>query len=211
VSTYRAVIFDIGGVLMGSPMPAIAEYERELGLAAGSLNRLIGATGAEGAWGRLERGLLAQGEFYREFERDCASAGYPGVSARELLARMAKRSLPVPEMLEAVRRIRAAGLLTAALTNNWKREDGDSSAPSELRTLFDAFIESARVGLQKPDPRIYQLACRELGVAPREAVFLDDIGRNLKSARSLGMATIRVEEPGPALRELEQLLELELS
>lgn len=208
--TYRAVIFDLGGVVMGSPMPAIAAYERERGLAIGSLNRLIGATGAEGAWSRLERGLLPLEQFYPEFERDCAAAGYPGVSARELMARMAERSGARPQMLEALRRIRAAGLRTAALTNNWKRsEDGDTGA-GEFRAHFDAFVESARVGLQKPDPRIYQLVCRELGVAPAEAVFLDDIGRNLKAARALGMATIRVSEPDPALRELEGLIGLRL-
>ncbi len=210
MATYRAVIFDLGGVVMGSPMPAIAAYERERGLALGSLNRLIGAKGAEGAWGRLERGLLTLERFYPEFERDCAEGGCPGVSARELMTRMAESSGARPQMLEALRRIRRAGLLTAALTNNWKRgEDGDTGH-GELRALFDAFVESARVGLQKPDPRIYQLACRELGVAPAEAVFLDDVGRNLKAARALGMATIRVAEPDPALRELEELIGLQL-
>ena len=75
---------------------------------------------------------------------------------------------------------------------------------ADLRELFDAFVESAVVGLRKPDPRIYQIACRELGVTPDRAVFLDDIGANLKAARALGMHTIKVDSPEQALGELAQ-------
>ena len=80
-----------------------------------------------------------------------------------------------------------------------------------LRPEFDIFIESAREGLRKPDPRIYELACQRLGVAPSEVVFLDDIGENLKPARRLGMTTIKVVDPAVALAELEAILQLRLS
>ena len=63
-------------------------------------------------------------------------------------------------------------------------------------------IESSKVGLRKPDPRIYQLACRSLDVEPGETAFLDDIGRNLKTARQLGMWTLKVDRPEPALEAL---------
>ncbi len=72
------------------------------------------------------------------------------------------------------------------------------------------FVESAVVGLRKPDPRIYELACRELGVEPARAAFLDDIGRNLKTARELGMATIKVDDPERALAELGALVGIDL-
>jgi putative hydrolase of the HAD superfamily len=75
-----------------------------------------------------------------------------------------------------------------------------------LRDLFDVFIESSVEGLRKPDPRIYELACSRLGVTPAEAVFLDDIGANLKPARQLGLTTIKVDEPGAALAELASTL-----
>jgi epoxide hydrolase-like predicted phosphatase len=106
-------------------------------------------------------------------------------------------------MLEAVRRIRARGLLAAALTNNWA---GEGDATRALEPHFDVFVESSAVGLRKPDPRIYAYACERIGVEPREAVFLDDIGRNLKPARELGMLTIKVDEPEGALAELEEVL-----
>ena len=114
---------------------------------------------------------------------------------------IAEAGVARPQMLEAIRRIRARGLSVAALTNNWSSE-----TDNPLRPLFPVFIESSVVGWRKPDPRIYQLACRELGVAPAEAAFLDDIGRNLKSARALGMTTIKVDDPDDALRELEGVL-----
>ncbi len=86
----------------------------------------------------------------------------------------------------------------------------DETRKPRLAAHFDVFVESAVVGLRKPDPRIYALVCEELGVPPPRVAFLDDIGRNLKPARALGMATIKVDDPVPALRELGTLLGLEL-
>jgi putative hydrolase of the HAD superfamily len=198
----RAVIFDLGGVVIGSPLHAIADYERELGLVRNAVNRVVVTSGATGAWSRLERGELDLEEFYPCFEADCAGAGV-AIDAREMMRRVAEIAVPRAAMLEAIRRLRTASLKVAALTNNWITDDGGTGL---LRPLFDVFIESAVVGLRKPDPRIYELACRELAVIPPEAVFLDDIGSNLKAARALGMATIKVDEPDTALAELEELV-----
>lgn len=78
----------------------------------------------------------------------------------------------------------------------------------QLKTLFDFYIESALLGLRKPDPAIYIKACEIAGVQPSEVVFLDDIGVNLKSAQGVGMKTIRVElgKPEKAVVELERTL-----
>ncbi len=203
---HRAVIFDLGGVVVDSPMEGIARYEDELGLEPGFVNRLIVETGAAGAWARLEQGKLDMEAFFGAFEGDAAAAGVT-LSARDLMTRMRESSAVRPPMLDAVRRIRERGLAVAALTNNWKSEDGGLGANGiGLDQHFDVFVESSVVGLSKPDPRIYEYACTELGIEPREAVFLDDIGRNLKSARQLGMATIKVSDPHQALGELEEVL-----
>jgi len=112
-------------------------------------------------------------------------------------------------MLRAIRRLRERGLRVGALTNNWPRDENEPG-PHRLRPHFDVVIESQAVGMRKPDPRIYELACRELGVTPPETAFLDDIGMNLKSARALGMHTIKVQEPETALRELAALVGFDL-
>ncbi len=204
--TCRAVIFDLGGVVVGSPLHAIAAYERELRLPANAVNRVVVAAGAKGAWSRLERGELGLEEFYPLFEADCGTAGV-AIDAREMMRRVAEITVPRPAMLAAIARLRAAGLKVAALTNNWVTEEEGTGA---LRSFFDVFVESAAVGLRKPDPRIFELVCQELDVTPAETVFLDDIGINLKAARALGMVTIKVDDPDVALAELEQAVDLDL-
>jgi putative hydrolase of the HAD superfamily len=111
-------------------------------------------------------------------------------------------------MLEAIRRLRAH-FRTALLTNNFVRIEGDDRF-EPLSGLFDTVVESAVEGLRKPDPRFYQLACERLAVEPSRSVFLDDLGVNLKSARALGMTTIKVTDPDKALAELEDLVGIDL-
>ncbi len=203
---YRAVIFDLGGVVLDSPLHAIARYERDAGIPDGFVNRLIVANGTDGAWSKLERGELTMERFLVEFDEECAEAGQP-VSAAAMMAEMRRGSSgPRPRMLAAIRTIRARGLKVGALTNNWVSEAARAGEAAPLRELFHAFVESSVVGLRKPDPRIYTRACAELSVEPAEAIVLDDIGRNLKPARALGMHTIKVADPDDALAELEAAL-----
>jgi putative hydrolase of the HAD superfamily len=206
VSGIEGVVFDLGGVVMDSPLHAIARYERDHGLPPNAINRAVVESGEAGAWSRLERGELALQEFHGLFEADCRACGVE-VSGARMMAYIAEASVPRPRMLEAIRRIRERGLRVGALTNNWKRSE---TRAGTVREHFHVFIESSVVGLRKPDPRIYELACRELGVPPPRAVFLDDIGRNLKTARALGMTTIKVDDPDAALRELGAVLGLDL-
>jgi epoxide hydrolase-like predicted phosphatase len=214
--SYRAVVFDLGGVVLGSPLHAIRRYEQQLGLARNAINRVAAETAPHGAWSRLERGELSMESFYLAFEQDCRSAGHE-ICARTMFEWMGDESKPRPAMLRAIRAIRDRGLGVAALTNNWASADGAGaeSAPDDgtraLREHFDVFIESCVEGMRKPDPRIYQLACRRLEVDPSQAVFLDDIGTNLKSARELGLRTIKVDEPDAALAELEEALGFSLN
>ena len=191
--------------MVSSPLHAIARYERKQGIAEGFINRVVVDTGASGAWSRLERGELPIEQFYGEFDRDCERAGQ-SISARDMMASIAEGAGPRPQMIAAIRAIREQGLRVAALTNNWISQEKREGGANELRPLFHVFVESSVVGLRKPDPRIYQHVCAELDVEPLEAVFLDDIGRNLKTARQLGMTTIKVEDPDEALAELEAAL-----
>lgn len=207
---HKAVLFDLGGVVLDSPLHAIARFERDSGIPVGFVNRVVVSTGPTGAWSRLERGELRVETWIPAFERDCADAGQR-ISAARMMEEIRNASEPRPRMLAAIRAIRARGLRVGALTNNWVADEpSDNRLGQELRSLFDCFVESALVGLRKPDPRIYQHACRELGVAPSESIFLDDIGANLKAARALGMHTIKVDTPEPALAELEAVLEFPL-
>ena len=206
----RAVIFDVGGVIQESPLAFVKEFEARNNLPEGFIGGLVGnyAARPDGAWQRLERGELLLDEFCRIFDSEIASLGY-SVSTASMMLEMADYVVVRPKMLEAVRRIRAHGIKTAALTNNWLMEGKDEEREA-LKSRFDAFIESCRTGLRKPDPRIYELTCEALDVLPGESVFLDDIGANLKAAARLGMLTIKVVNPDAALRELGEAIGIEL-
>lgn len=199
-----AVIFDLGGVVLGSPLQAFRDYEAQLGLSAGALGMVVVRSGAEGAWSRLERGEHDLPSFVRAFDAELRAAGVEA-SAAALMKLIADYSPLRPQMVSAVRRLRERGLRTAALTNNWFSEDQQEKMDL-LRAEFDVFVESARVGMRKPDPRIYLLTCEQLAVEPKQAAFLDDLGENLKAARALGMTTIKVVEPEAALAELEPVV-----
>lgn len=207
-----AVLFDLGGVVLGSPLQAIRAYGESLGYEPDAINRVVAGTAPDGAWSRLERGELPLDRFYVEFEADCRAVDL-AIDARVMLAHMAVATAPRPAMLEAIRRLRAAGFQTGALTNNWAPAEptGANDGTRGLRGHFDVFIESSVEGLRKPDPAIYRLACARLRVAPEAVIFLDDIGANLKPAKILGMATIKVEDPAHALLALSQLVGLDLT
>jgi putative hydrolase of the HAD superfamily len=201
----RAVIFDFGGVIITSPFEAFARYERDNGLPDGFLRRLNATDPDTNAWARLERSEVDGAGFAELFAVEARAAGHE-IDGRAVLALLAGEVRPV--MVEALRRCHDR-LKTALLTNNFVLPDATGQAQpegpmAELADLFDVVIESSKVGLRKPDTAIYELVCRELGVAPHEAVFLDDLGVNLKPARAMGMTTIKVDQPDRALAELEQ-------
>ena len=207
----QAVIFDLGGVVLGSPLHAIADFERASGLPQNFVNRVVAETAPTGAWSRLERGELEMSLFFDAFAADCRDAGHD-LDVRALFTRMGEAAQPRQVMLEAISTLRGTGLKVAALTNNWANEqhDGPHDGTRALRHHFDLFVESSVEGLRKPDPRIYELVCRRMDVEPNRSIFLDDIGSNLKTAARLGMATIKVEDPEVALRQLGGLLDLVL-
>jgi putative hydrolase of the HAD superfamily len=200
----RAALFDVGGVVLSSPFEAFARYEADHGLPDGFIRRLNATNPDENAWARLERSEVDVDEFCRLFEAEAVAAGGE-LRAREVLSLLAGELRPA--MVEAVRRCHER-MKTACLTNNVVHDGRDASLhlSSMMSDLFDVVIESSKIGVRKPDPEFYRLACEALGVDPDEAVFLDDLGINLKPAREMGMTTIKVADPDIAIAELEQVV-----
>jgi putative hydrolase of the HAD superfamily len=200
----RAALFDFGGVILSSPFEAFARYERERNLPDGFLRGLNSTRPDENAWAQLERGHVSFDAFCHLYEREAQEAGGE-VDAREVMALLAGDVRPA--MVEAVRRCHER-LKTACLTNNWVAADDRNASPHGrlLADLFDVVVESSKVGVRKPDPRFYELASEQLAIEPHEAVFLDDIGGNLKPARAMGMTTIKVVDPDAAIAELESVV-----
>lgn len=192
------MLFDFGGVLTAGPWEAFAAYERRQGLPPGFIRELNATNPDTNAWARLERGEIDLAEFGTRFEAEARAAG-GNLDAEAVLATL--RGELRPAMLEAVRRCHER-LATGLLTNNFTSSAWRDGVEDTL-ALFDVVVESSTTGLRKPDPGFYRRGCELLGVAPAEAVFLDDLGVNLKPARALGMHTIKVTDPDAALAELE--------
>jgi len=199
----RAVLWDFGGVILESPFDGFTRYEQEAGLPAGFLRSLNASNPDDNAWARMERNDVSLEDFSRLYEAEAEQAGHR-IDARAVLALLSGR--PRPAVVEAVRRC-SARLPTGLLTNNFVVKDaamaGGRPDLDEILGLFHVIVESSKVGMRKPDPRIYEVATEALGVPPQETVFLDDLGINLKPARAMGMTTIKVVDAEEALNELE--------
>lgn len=199
--TITAVLFDFGGVITTSPFEAFARYEQTHALPAGFL-RAVNATDPDtNAWARLERSEIDLAGFDAAFADESEQLGHR-VRGSEVLGLLAGDLRPdVVRAIEVIAPRRKTGLLT----NNVVGMD-PSGAIADVVSHFDVVIESSVVGVRKPDPAFYELACERLAIDPAEAVFLDDLGVNLKPARALGMRTIKVTDPAAALAELAAIL-----
>lgn len=206
--TIRGTLWDFGGVLSSSPFESFARYEEEQGLPHGFIRQVNATDHHTNAWARFERAELTFAEFDAAFADESDRLGHrvPGADVLELLTGDMR-----PAMFTAVRRCKAAGLVTALLTNNiapmqergWADEVG-------LDELFDVVVESAVAGVRKPELAAYELVLRKMRLPADEVVFLDDLGINLKPAKELGMTTIKVLDPDDALAELEGVLGISL-
>jgi putative hydrolase of the HAD superfamily len=206
-ASIRAAFFDFGGVILSSPFEAFNRFEERNALPR-DLIRTINSTDPDtNAWARFERSEVGFDEFCELFEAECREQGYE-VAARELMPLLAGEVRPA--MVEAVRRCRER-LVTACLTNNWVSfddfpETARADGRDDVLSLFDHIVESSKVGVRKPDPRFYEIACEWAQVEPTEVVFLDDLGVNLKPAKAMGMTTIKVGDPAVALLELQEVV-----
>ncbi|MEI9996214.1 MAG: HAD-IA family hydrolase [Rhizomicrobium sp.] len=210
----EAVIWDFGGVFTTSPFEAFARYEAERGIPVGTIRKINSANHETNAWAQFEQSKVDIDGFDKLFAAEAAVLGHtiPGRDVLPLLAGDFR-----PEVIEALRRVRAAGLKTGCITNNMPHNATGGTAAGrtlyarEIMEMFDVVIESAKLGIRKPNPRIYELMCEQLGVKPAACVFLDDLGGNLKPARAMGMTTIKVESGAQAIAELEAATGLKLS
>jgi putative hydrolase of the HAD superfamily len=207
----EAVIWDFGGVLTTSPFEAFTRFERERGLPSDIIRRTNASNHLENAWAKFERAEVDIETFDRLFAEESLALGAE-VRGKDVLPLLSGDLRP--EMVEALKRIRAK-FKTGCITNNLPANvigsaSGRSLYIGEVMALFDHVIESAKIGLRKPDPRIYAMMVEALNVHPRNCIYLDDLGVNLKPAREIGMTTIKVLNARQAIAELETATGLKL-
>ena len=202
----EAVVWDFGGVFTTSPFEAFNRYEASRGLPR-DLIRTVNATNPlENAWALFERAEIDRAGFDLKFLEESTALGHPvrGADVLPLLSGDVR-----PRMVEALKACKAR-YKVGCITNNMAQGHGASmSATAEgasrsagIMAMFDVIVESSKAGIRKPDPRIYQIACEQLGVTPASCVYLDDLGINCKPAAQLGMKAIKVVSEAQALDDL---------
>jgi putative hydrolase of the HAD superfamily len=207
----RAVVWDFGGVFTTSPFDAFTRYERERALPADIIRRINSINPDTNAWARLERSELTPAAFDAAFLGEAREFGL-SIPGRDVLALLSGDLRP--RVVAAFRACKAR-FKTGCITNNLPANaigsvSGRSLYIAEVMALFDHIIESAKIGLRKPDPRIYRMMVEALGVDPKACIYLDDLGVNLKPARDMGMTTIKVLDASQAIAELETATGLSL-
>jgi putative hydrolase of the HAD superfamily len=207
----EAVIWDFGGVITTSPFEAFARFEQEHGLPIDIIRRTNAANHLENAWAQFERAEIDAETFDKLFASESRALGAE-VRGKDVLPLLSGDLRP--EMVEALRRIKGR-FGTGCITNNLPANSTGSKAGrslyvAEVISLFDHVIESAKIGLRKPDPRIYRMMTERLNIDPNYCIYLDDLGVNLKPARQMGMKTIKVLSGPQAIEELQALTGMRL-
>jgi putative hydrolase of the HAD superfamily len=209
---YQAVIWDFGGVFTSSPFEAFARYERERGLPENLIRQINSANPLENAWARFERSELDLDQFDEEFAKEARALGHH-VPGKDIIALLAGDFRP--EMIAALKIVKPrfkTGCITNNVTaNHSSAQEWRAFYSREIMEQFDHVIESSKIGIRKPNPRIYEMMCEALSVEPENCVYLDDLGMNLKPAKAMGMATIKVESGPQAIAALEKILDMKLA
>ena len=204
----KAVLWDFGGVFTTSPFDAFNRYERERGLPNDIIRTINSKNPDANAWARIERAEIDAAMFDKLFEDEAKLLGHV-IPGRDVLALLSGDLRP--RVVSAFKACKAK-FKAGCITNNAPTGKGagmsssseKAQAIAEVFALFDHVIESSKAGVRKPDPRIYRMMCEALEVRPQACVYLDDLGINLKPAREMGMATIKVVSEDELLADLSK-------
>jgi putative hydrolase of the HAD superfamily len=212
---YKAVLWDFGGVMTSSPFEAFNRFEQAENLPVDFIRGINSTNPESNAWALLESAKIDVTAFDQLFADEALMHGH-AVRGQQILALLSGDIRP--EMVKALTLIKAT-MKVGCITNNVKNAGSGAGMARDpqrvaqfeaVMALFDTVIESSKAGIRKPDPAIYRLACDTLEIEPSEAIFLDDLGINLKPAKALGMTTIKVLNSEQAIAELESHLQMNL-
>jgi putative hydrolase of the HAD superfamily len=200
------LITDFGGVLTSPLHEGFLAYQEESGVSLEQLGRAMARATEE--YGdhplfQLERGEITEAAFRGRIEPHLDD----GFDLTRLRTVYFERMEPNATMIALVRELRGGGVRTALLTNNVREWEPlwRSKLPG-IDELFEVVVDSAFVGVRKPDPAIYELTLERLAVGAAECVFVDDLEPNCETARALGMLAVRFESPGQAAPEIRSAL-----
>jgi putative hydrolase of the HAD superfamily len=200
---HDGLLIDFGGVLTTNVFASFAAFCRAEGLEENTVRDLFrNDPAARDLLGGLEEGRVSEPDFERRFAPMIGIEEHDG-----LIERLFGGMGPDEAMFDAVAAAHRAGVRTALVSNSWGSGTYDRERFPEL---FDTVVISGEVGVRKPQPEIYALACERLGRPPERCVFVDDLGGNLKPAAAIGMATVLHRDAETTIPRLEGLLGVSL-
>ena len=208
--TIKTIIFDFGGVITNSPIEGFKLLEEKHGYDKGIITNINMNNPDNNAWAKSERGEIDINTFLEEFEKEALSIGQK-INAKEILQQLygslRKNMINKIKLLSTSKKYKLICLNNVLKGVDIFTPKERVEAVKNVMSYFDIIYESYKLNMRKPEARIYQYILKELNIEPQETVFLDDLGMNLKSARQLGINTIKVIEPNDAIYELDQILE----
>ncbi len=181
-----------------------------MGVPTDSIRKINSTNPNNNAWAKMERSEVTLNEFCDLFEKEAQALGLE-LSGERVLGCLSGDVRP--QMVRALEILKER-VTIGCITNNMKSGHGSGMSRTadqaaiiaDIMTMFEVVVESAKVGVRKPDPRIYEMACNELKVHPSDCAYLDDLGINCKPAAALGMTAIKVVSPEQALEDLENVV-----
>ena len=205
----QAILWDFGGVFTSSPFENFNRLEERCGAPKDFIRKVNSTNPDDNAWAQFESNTVSLDKFDELFAAESAALGFK-IQGKDVISVLSGDLRPrMVRVLETCKNHFKVG----CITNNVKAGEGPSMTQSEekatqigsVMNLFDVIIESSVVGVRKPNPAIYEMACQALGVSPAEAAFLDDLGINLKPAKLMGMQTIKVIDEAQAISDLSAI------
>ena len=196
---YKAIIWDFGGVITSSPFEAFNKFELNNNLPKDIIRTINSENPDDNAWAKFERNDIDLDEFDNLFSIEADKKGFEisGKQVVRLLSGEIREQMV--DFLSFLKKDYKLGCITNNIQNSGSEKVNHINEASKVMEIFDHIIESSKVGLRKPDPKIYHMSCDALGVKPEQCIYLDDLGINLKPAREIGMTTIKVIDPTEAI------------
>jgi epoxide hydrolase-like predicted phosphatase len=202
----RAVVCDFGGVLTSPLIESFMAYQKESGVPFEELGkamlRAAEKSGGELPLFALEKGEISEAEFLAAIEAELPGGTHLGSLRDTYFAHLR----PNERMIDYMRELRGRGLRMALLTNNVREWEPHWRAKlPDIDEIFEVVVDSAFVGMRKPDPAIYELTLERLGggVTAQDCVFIDDTDVNCDAAAALGMHPVHFKDAEQAVPEIE--------
>ena len=203
---YKAIIWDFGGVITSSPFEAFNKFELSNNLPKDIIRTINSENPDNNAWAKFERNDIGLNEFDKLFSTEAEKKGFK-ISGKQVVKLLSgKVREQMVDFLYFLKKDYKLGCITNNIQNSRNEKVNHLNEASQIMKIFDHIIESSKVGLRKPEPKIYYMSCEALGVKPEECIYLDDLGINLKPARAIGMTTIKVIDPSKAIKEVKAYL-----